>query len=500
MVAPRRASAGILALTFTAAAFALLLFTSRLSAQATQAASAPAALASTIDRLIADPAFSRGAWGISIHSLDRHETVYEHDAGKLLMPGSTLKLVTLAAAAERLGWDFAYSTALWRSGTIEGDVLNGDLIVVGTGDPSFDDWDGAATAQFGSWAARLKADGIHKVNGRIIGDDNLFDDSGLMPGWSWDDIGLSYAAAVSALQFNENTVVLTVTSGNAIGEAAQVEIAPAYATIQVRNQLTTTADPTGSVTIRQVENGTAVVLGGSIPKGGSLVRRLAVANPTLYFANAARTALVAQGIDITGAVVDVDDLIAPPSGPFTVVADFRSPPLRELAKTMMQLSQNLFAESLLRTLGVLVTREGTASAGVAAVRDSLAAWGIPVEDFVIVDGSGLSRYDLLTARAATTVLAHVYADDTLREPYLATLPVAGVSGTLVTRMKGTPAEGNVHAKTGSFGNARAVAGFVRTADGEMLAFSIVANNYNIAPPAVDRATDAIIAALARFRR
>jgi serine-type D-Ala-D-Ala carboxypeptidase/endopeptidase (penicillin-binding protein 4) len=224
-----------------------------------------------------------------------------------------------------------------------------------------------------------------------------------------------------------------------------------------------------------------------------------VPNPTLYFATRLREVLIGHGIAITGPAMDIDDLIDPPDATYgTPIAAHQSPPLSQLAATMMKLSQNLFAETLLKTLGGSV--RDTTEAGRAAVRDVLAGWGISAGSMLIADGSGLSRYNLIAPDSLVRVLARVYADERLRAPFVATLPVAGVDGTLSARMRGTPAEGRVHAKTGTFSNARALAGYVDTADGEPLAFAIVANNFGIPADAVDRTTDGIVVALATLRR
>ena len=200
--------------------------------------------------------------------------------------------------------------------------------------------------------------------------------------------------------------------------------------------------------------------------------------------------------------MDVDDVIrAAEAGTTSVdIATHRSAPLSAVGETMMRLSQNLYAESLLLTVGARRGGVGTAEAGIAAVSDVLASWGVSPTEVLMADGSGLSRYDLATADAVVSILAHVYADERLREPFIATLPVAGRPGMLSTRMKGTAAEANVHAKTGSFTNARAIAGFVQTADGEPLVFSIMANNYGVPSSADDHVTDAILVAIAEFRR
>jgi D-alanyl-D-alanine carboxypeptidase/D-alanyl-D-alanine-endopeptidase (penicillin-binding protein 4) len=167
---------------------------------------------------------------------------------------------------------------------------------------------------------------------------------------------------------------------------------------------------------------------------------------------------------------------------------------------MMKLSQNLYAETLLKTMGARWAGVGSVEAGRAAVDAALLAWGIPVGDVQMTDGSGLSRYNLVTAEALVAVLAHVHRDERLRETFERTLPIAGVDGTLAHRMKGTAAAANARAKTGAFSNARGVAGYVRTADGEPLAFSIIANNYAVSPDLVDRTADGIITTLAQFSR
>jgi D-alanyl-D-alanine carboxypeptidase/D-alanyl-D-alanine-endopeptidase (penicillin-binding protein 4) len=234
---------------------------------------------------------------------------------------------------------------------------------------------------------------------------------------------------------------------------------------------------------------------------GSQVRTISVGNPTLYFANAVKTGMMAAGIDVLGGAVDVGDLVDVPMADLSAPAlSYRSPPLSGLADTLMKLSQNLYAETFLRTLGRSRSGTGTADEGRTVVRDVLESWGVPASEVLMADGSGLSRYNLITADALVAVLAHVYADERLRAPFIASLPVAGRAGTLETRMKGTVAEGNVQAKTGSFTNARSIAGFVRSADGEPLVFSILANNYGVGPAEVDRVTDAIVVALAEFRR
>ena len=499
----RRLAAAVLPLTFLLACRGTPAPVSPSRPSSTSAHTNSALDRRVLDRL-ADPAIAAGTWAVEVRSLATGEMLVASNAHRLLTPASTMKTITLAVAAEQLGWDYTYETRLIARGSIAGGTLTGDLVIVGAGDPSLDDWDGAASGVFGAWAARLKELGISRVNGRIVGDDRAFSDDGLGPGWAWDDLEFAYSAPASALQFNDGAAQLIVMPAAAAGTPATLTVRPSYAEVPLVGSVSTgPAGSTDSVTVLPLPHDRTLAVGGTVPAGGTrVVRNIAVPNATVYFAAAVKTALEANGIIVSGPAVDVDDLgdTAVAAGPETAVATHRSPQLPTLADTLMKLSQNMYAETLLRTLGREGAGAGTADAGRTVVRDVLAGWSIPASEATIADGSGLSRYNLITADALVSVLAHVYGDDRLRAPYVASLPVAGRSGTLAARMKGTAAEGVVQAKTGSFTNARSVAGFARSADGEPLAFAIIANNYGVAPDVADRVTDAIMVSLAEFRR
>ena len=459
------------------------------------------ALQRDIDALLSLPAIERGTWGIVVKAATG-EALYSMNGGKLFVPASNMKILTLAAAAERLGWDFSFDTRLVGTGAIDAGGLEGDLVVVGSGDPTVDDWDGAATQLFRDWADRLKRLGIHTIRGRIIGDDNSFDDEPWGSGWAWDDLDRSFATGVGALQFNQNTAQLRLQPGARAGDSAAVTIGPPGAGLTIRNLLTTApADRPASIEVRRRLDSPTLEVRGSLPIGSRpVVRNVAVGNPTVYFVTALRAALVASGIDVRGPAVDIDDLSDPPSrARGHVLLDHHSPPLAEMAATMMQLSQNLYAETLLKTLGAQKTI-GSSGAGRTAVADVLEQWGLAASNVRVADGSGLSVYDLATPDLLVAVLAHIARDDRLRGPFEAALPVAGRDGTLGQRMKGTPAEANVRAKTGSLSNARAMSGYVRSADGEELTFSILVNNFGVSSDGVDRTMDAVLVRLAQFSR
>jgi D-alanyl-D-alanine carboxypeptidase/D-alanyl-D-alanine-endopeptidase (penicillin-binding protein 4) len=455
-----------------------------------------------IDAILARPALERSYWGVLVKSLKTGETLYALNPKKLMMPASNMKIVTLAASADRLGWDYTYTTRFFSVGPIEAGVLQGDVLVVGNGDPSFGLTDGSAATAFDACAERLKAMGVRTILGRIIGDDNTFDDEGLGFGWSWDDLPDDYAAAVSALQFDENAARVTVTPGPAAGETAGIGIEPPDSGLTIDNRLRTGAEgSTASVQATRLPGSSRLELRGSIPIGSAPTTRVvSVDNPTLFLVNAFRDGLIARGIDVRGPAVDIDDIDidhvvnALPRDRAIELTTHRSPPLSVLARRLMKASQNLYAETLLKTLGA-ASGTPTALAGRTQAESALHAWGIPADGMILRDGSGLSRYDYVMPETLVTILTHVAGDEKLRGPFEASLPIAGRDGTLATRMKGTPAEGLVRAKTGSMANVRALSGYVTTMAGEPLVFAIIANNFDAPGAFIVNAIDAIVVRL-----
>ena len=454
-----------------------------------------------IDALIDAPALAHGYWGILVKSLRGGETLYERNSRRLLMPASNMKVVTLAAAAERLGWDYTYPTVLFAAGPIADGMLRGDLVVVGSGDPSLTIE--AGDALFADWADALQRAGVRTVAGRVIGDDNAFEDNGLGFGWSWDDLPDDYAAAVSALQFNENTVHVAIAPGPSAGDSAGVHVTPPGSSLAIVNSVMTSASgaPT-AIRTRRLPGSMRLELTGTIAAGAPpAALAVSVDNPTLFFATALRTALITRGLDIRGAAVDIDDVDATPPRGGQPLATHRSPPLSTLALRLMKDSQNLYAETLLKTLGARDGAGGaTAEGGRREVAAALQSWGVAPDSLIQRDGSGLSRYDYVTADALVTILAHVAGDQRLRGPFDASLPIAGRDGSLMNRMKGTPAEGNARAKTGSMSNVRGLSGYVTAASGEPLVFAILANNFDVPGPTISATEDAIVVRLATFAR
>jgi serine-type D-Ala-D-Ala carboxypeptidase/endopeptidase (penicillin-binding protein 4) len=445
-------------------------------------APAPAAsLASDLDAIFTTPPFDTAVWSVRIERLSSGEVLYDRTPRTLVMPASNMKIVTMAAAAETLGWDYRFETRLVAEGEIRDGTLHGDLRVIGGGDPSINPVDFESSALFLDWADALRAAGITRVTGRIIGDDNAFDDEMLGAGWSWDYLEAGYAAPVSALQYSEGVAVLRIRPAAREGEPATVIVSPPGHGLDVRAEVRTEA-PTvnASVSIDRPLGSRTVRVAGRVPAGGrQIIRTVSSHNPTLYFVEGLRRALNAAGIRVDGPAVDIDDASGyTPAAQPRAIAIHKSGTLAELGAYFMKVSQNMYGETFLKTMGRASGKgPGSLATGRAVVRSLLEKWGIPPGTYAISDGSGLSRYNEISAWLITKILRRMYEDDRHRGWFMATLPVAGHDGTLRSRMAGTVLERSVQAKTGTIANARALSGFLTAPSGERVIFSIVANNF-----------------------
>jgi D-alanyl-D-alanine carboxypeptidase/D-alanyl-D-alanine-endopeptidase (penicillin-binding protein 4) len=256
-----------------------------------------------------------------------------------------MKLLTMAVAAERLGWDFTFETRLDATGTVAEGTLTGDLLVVGGGDPSIDAQGGGAAPLFVEWADALWAAGIRRVDGRLIGDDNILDDTIIGPGWAWDYLGDGYAAGSGALNYNENAAVIRVRPGQTVGALAHVELTPAGHGLVMTSEVTT--GPAGvlpSMSQFRRPGSNALTLSGTIPVDRAVVvRTAAVENPTQFFVNGLTGALEARGIVVRGGAWDIDNLETPAvSGNRRTIATHRSQPLSALGGYFLKVSQNFY--------------------------------------------------------------------------------------------------------------------------------------------------------------
>jgi serine-type D-Ala-D-Ala carboxypeptidase/endopeptidase (penicillin-binding protein 4) len=461
------------------------------------------ALRRSIDSVVNAPEFANGHWGVLVVDT-RGDTLYSHNAGKLFMPASNQKILTSAVALSHLGPDYAYRTSFVAHGTVEDGVLNGDLGVIGRGDPSVSDHMRVdAMLPLLGIADSLAARGIRRIRGKLVAEGDAFPGSVLGYGWSYDDLEAEYSAATDELLFNEGFTNVVVRAGARAGDSVAVETRPTRTWPKLRVSATTVAPvvmPVDTTLPRPARPALAirkdtltgdVLVSGSIAAGDSATLTVTHRDPGAAYLAALREALSVRGITVT------DDAV-PTTGADTLVTMI-SPPLREILPPFMKPSQNQIGEMLFKTIGLERGGGGTPQLARAVVEQTLLSWGAPPSGFIVRDGSGLSRYDYVSPETIVHVLDAMRRDTAFATFYDA-MPVAGVDGTIRSRMRGTPAAGNVHAKTGSVAQARSLSGYVRALSGDTLMFSILANNWSVPAGRVTAAADSIAARLASYRR
>jgi D-alanyl-D-alanine carboxypeptidase/D-alanyl-D-alanine-endopeptidase (penicillin-binding protein 4) len=450
-----------------------------------------------IDALVDRPAFAAATWGIEVRSLKSGKVIYARNQLKNLKPASTLKLVTSAVALDVLGPDERLRTTVETAGRLDGmGRILGDVYLIGRGDPTLSGRfnGGQATAAFEQMADALRAAGIRRIEGRLVGHEGLFRGERRGEDWTWGDLVWSYGAEVSALSFNDNSVELRASPAERAGEPLVVEASPLSSYYRVVSTATTSAAGTAPTLVLARDLGTNVIrLSGAYPLGtAGWDGRVALEDPARYATTVFSEVLATRGIRVTGAVVTSSDPL--PAG-LRALATHTSPPVAELLKAVNKPSLNLHAEIMLRLLGARRRGEGSVEAGRAVVRETLARWGVGAQGWSLQDGSGLSHTDVLSAHELVSLLVvmdkHPHA-----HAFRETLPVAGVDGTLAGRMRGTQAEGRVAAKTGTLRYANALAGYATTKRGERLAFAVLANHHTGGSQEVVSAIDRIVAILA----
>ncbi len=456
-----------------------------------------------IDTILADPRFYHGNIGLMIESLDTGELIFQKNPYKLFMPASNMKLFTAAAALVRLGPEFKFKTELLSSGIVDSEgTLTGDLVIKGSGDPSFGStyFHSEPAAIFDTWINSLKALGIKRVEGDIFGDDNIFDDSRFGAGWEYGDLQYSYAAPTGGLSYMDNCIRITVIPGMKAGDSANVRIEPDIGLFRIESNIST-VEPTRIQGVRSVRNvGERLIqLSGTISTDHSpITRYITVENPTLFSASVFKHLLEKNGIEVSGEGVDLDESNKAATE-LQQIAAIESPPLHEILNILNKVSHNFFADQLLKTLGKEYHDSGTFTSGIAVLKGFLSSAGIDPTNYFQYDGSGLSRYNLVMPVQILTLLKYM-KNHTFSEYFFDSLPVAAVDGTIENRMRNTPAANKVHAKTGTIRWARGLSGYVTSKDGEEFVVAMLINHYINPTSLSSYLQDRLYILLANFER
>jgi serine-type D-Ala-D-Ala carboxypeptidase/endopeptidase (penicillin-binding protein 4) len=449
-----------------------------------------------IAQVLKRPGIRSADWGIEIYDPNTNKTVLSLNPDKTFQPASVLKVITTAAALEKLGPDFRFRTGVYTNGSIMPDgALSGDLILVGRGDPNLIDTtkellDKPALQQL---SEKIQALGIRKIHGNIIGDDSYFEFTTHGKGWTAQDLKSIYGASINALSINNNVFWVHVRATKP-DQLAQVSVEPSASYFQIRNLAVTGSAKSKRTVFAQVLPGTTrLVISGKLPVGQSysqdiLLERPAEATATLFREELRRKGILADG---SVRVYHLGDLSPEARRNWVPLAEYLSPPLIRALEIINKRSLNLHAEMLLRVLGAEFGGAGTDDAGLQVVKHFLEAAGIRDDDKIsLSDGSGLSRENLVTPRFQTSLLVFLSTRPYF-DLFLNTLAISGTDGTLRNRLAFAP--GVIHAKTGTLGDVAALSGYMTTKSGRNLMFSIFANNVHYSYDRVRKTIDEICA-------
>lgn len=463
-------------------------------------------LRNELNTIFDDPEFYNAHWGVVVQSLETGENIYLKNENKNFMPASNMKLFTTAVALLKLRPDFRFQTHFYYKGNVADGVLKGDLIIKGSGDPSFTSryHNGNIVQVFEDWADSLKSYGIQAIDGNIIGDDNYFDDEIMGDGWAWDYQSDWYAAQISALSFNDNCMDILYSPGDSVGAPAKFRLEPETDFVEIVNNVVTLEKGSDTAIYYKRDRGTnRVVISGGISEDAEEKRDwFSIENPTLYTTTILKQVLEHNGIIVNGFAKDIDNYEHQEFIDDEIMALIfihESPPLWRIVNTINKVSQNLYAELLLRTLGAELLGKGNATGGIQIVKEAITQMGINPVNFVMVDGSGLSRLNLVTPRQIALLLKYMH-ESPANKFFYNSLPTAGVDGSLKHRMKNTSAKGRIIAKTGYLGYAVALSGYLRTADDEECVFSLITNNFTAPTGLAHLVQDNVCERLTNFER
>ena len=438
--------------------------------------------------MLATAPVSKGDWGLLVLDAETGQTLYELNADKYFIPASNMKLFTTALALGKLGPDFRFHTTLETHGAVSpAGKLSGDLFLVGRGDPNLsnrkfpyelrEEFDGQPEKVLAELADALVAKGVKEIAGDIVADDSYFPREPYPSGWEIDDMVWEYGAAISAIGVNDNTVTLTLTPGDLAGDPVQASVTPNTPDFIVENSVVTSAaDVKSDLTLTREPHSRTVSVRGTLP-AHSTPRKLTLAmhEPADHAAALLARLLSERGVRVSGVPRSIHLPEPATATPRVVLAEHLSVPLGDSVKLVNKISQNLHTEMLLRAAARQSGTWNTPDDLMKFPIDFYAAAGIAPDDVIQKDGSGLSRHDLVTTRAIVQLLKYAQEQPWFA-PFYASLPVAGMDGTLEPLMKNTAAAARIHAKTGSLEHVRTRSGYAETLGGRRLIFSFLSNN------------------------
>jgi D-alanyl-D-alanine carboxypeptidase/D-alanyl-D-alanine-endopeptidase (penicillin-binding protein 4) len=425
-------------------------------------------------------------WSVSVADLEENQVIYDHRAHDPRIPASNLKAYVSAAAFDLLGTRFRYRTPLMGEGQFDkqSGIWQGDLLVRGSGDPTFsgrfENDKTQVTGRLERWAQRLVNHGVKAIAGNLYGDDNIFDEDYWGQGWpdgSWCDW---YTAPSGGLILNDSCLDIVVQPSRAVGGPVLVGTVPDTKFVQIHSSATTVGrNAKAAISFQRTFGKNDLVLAGKVPVNSQSSQHcVALSDPTGFFMTVFKEVLEKRGIEVRGEARDADDCPDLPTRGWKVLAVNESPPLVDLARVINARSQNLFADSLLKTLGARKAGMGNWAGGAQVIRDWVRSLGISADNLHLQDGSGLSRLNRVTAHGTTEMLVKV-SDKPWFGEWRDSLAVSGDSeGSLRKRMVTPLLRGKVRAKTGFINDVYCLSGYLESQTGKTYAFSMLFNGKN----------------------
>jgi serine-type D-Ala-D-Ala carboxypeptidase/endopeptidase (penicillin-binding protein 4) len=468
-------------------------------------------LAERIDRRLDGPGLEHLLWGVAVADLDGH-LLYGRNADRLFIPASNTKLVVGIVANSLLGPAFTVATSVYATGPLANGVVQGDLVLYGRGDPTFSRrcydvdttkagaCDSAPGAKLHELAQQLRDRGVRMIAGDLVGDGSWFEPQVVHPAWENYDLGWWYAAPVSGLGFNDNSVDFREIAGDSAGAMVQLILTPDIGAFTVENRAEVgLRGSRRTFDIFRTTDGLGYLATGALPAGSAPRNEsAAVVDPNRYAALAFRRELAAAGILVRGETRSTVDSFAYRAAHATPpLAEVRSRPLKDWLYPILSPSQNWFAEMTLKQLGKRFGAAGSWAEGRAVEhRFLIDSVGVDSTEFSLQDGSGLASNNFMSPLAFTKLLT--FARKHVNFAAIdAGLPQSGKPGTLRDRFGGTPVATAVHAKTGSISGVNTLSGYVERPDGQVLVFSVMANHHTLGGARMIAAIDSVIVELAR---
>lgn len=413
-----------------------------------------------------DPCFL----GIKIISLDDGKVLYELNSIKLFHPASNMKLLTSATAINTLKSDYQFKTKLFNDGKLINRVLQGNLYITGSGDPLLE------TNDLDSLSLLINIQGIKQITGDIVGDVSRFDSIYWGKGWMWDDEPDAFSAFITPLTVNGNSIKIFVSPGKNIGDPLSIKTEPVTSFIKLLNFGITSNDTLIPLCqVNRLRGMNKIVINGRLsPDDKTKEFVLSIWKPEYYFLSLLKERFKLNGVSVKGNI-SISSIRNQRKGKI-LLAEI-SHPLDSVLHQINKNSDNLAAENLLKTIcAEHYASPGTADSGLFLIKKYLTNIGIDTLKIILADGSGASWYDAISPHDIIQLLQKQYEQKKTFKRFYESLAIAGVDGTLKNRMKGTRAEGNVHAKTGSLLGVNNISGYVNSTDGKLLAFSILCNH------------------------